>query len=333
MIEKAVWVEAEQTDPYINLAIEQQLMKAFSLDTAVLYLWQNQHTVVIGRNQDPWAECRAEEFMADGGRIARRLSGGGAVYHDLGNLNYTFIVPREEFDIERQMKIILQAVASFGLNPCMSGRNDLIIDGRKFSGNAFQIQEKTACHHGTLLVNTEMMAANHWLTADKSKLANHKIQSVASRIVNLSDLCPEMDIAGVKRSLLNAFSRAYGLSPVRIPQTELDYKDIENVAVKFSSREWLFPEEKPLPDVKDVERFSWGSLHIQLWIKEGNIQCAALSTDALEMQLFPMLERALRQVRWDGKSIRCQVETKLSGLLSDEQFAMMEDVLKWLEKL
>ena len=106
MIKYASCLIARGTDPYRNLAIEKHLMDTLPEDTVVLYLWQNEHTIVVGRNQDPWNECRVTEFQQSGGRIARRLSGGGAVYHDLGNLNFTFILPKAQFNIPVQLSVV-----------------------------------------------------------------------------------------------------------------------------------------------------------------------------------------------------------------------------------
>ena len=146
MVNKLTYIESEQYNPYKNLAVEEYLFFHCQKEECILYLWQNQHTVVIGRNQNAWAECLTEKLENEGGYLARRLSGGGAVYHDLGNLNFTFLVNKENYNVDRQLEVIQKAVAKFGVCTEKSGRNDILINGRKFSGNAFY-KECSRCYH------------------------------------------------------------------------------------------------------------------------------------------------------------------------------------------
>ena len=142
MLEKLTYIESNTTNPYHNLALEEALLFGCGKEECILYLWQNEKTVVIGKNQNAWKECRTEKLERDGGHLARRLSGGGAVYHDLGNLNFTFLVSREHYDLDRQLAVIQRALEHLGLRAEKSGRNDLLINGKKFSGNAFYLRER-----------------------------------------------------------------------------------------------------------------------------------------------------------------------------------------------
>ena len=153
MINRLSYFISSSTNPYLNLAVEEYLLETVKPNQLILYLWQNERTVVIGKNQNAWKECRFQELEADGGHLARRLSGGGAVFHDLGNLNFTFLMPSGDYDLSKQMSVILEAVRSLGIDAQKSGRNDVTVDGKKFSGNAFCKRSKVKQHHGTLLTS------------------------------------------------------------------------------------------------------------------------------------------------------------------------------------
>ena len=142
MINKLYIYESTGVDPYENIATEKYLLENVQAGSCILYLWQNKNTVVIGRNQNAWAECRTSLLEQEGGKLARRLSGGGAVYHDLGNLNFTFLTCEDEHNIDRQLSVIQEACKRLGIETEKSGRNDLLASGHKFSGNAFYHAKK-----------------------------------------------------------------------------------------------------------------------------------------------------------------------------------------------
>ena len=177
---KTAYIESNSFDPWLNLSIEEYLLDNYARDNAVLYLWQNAHTVVIGRNQNAWRECRIENLERDGGKLARRLSGGGAVYHDLGNLNFTFLLPRLEYNLHRQLAVIVDAVKGLGIEANFSGRNDILAEGKKFSGNAFYHGRQASYHHGTVLIDVDMSRLSMYLNVSKAKMESKGVRSVAS---------------------------------------------------------------------------------------------------------------------------------------------------------
>ena len=180
MTERIVYLETDSTDPYDNLALEEALLEEAAPGECILYLWQNQNTVVIGRNQNCWKECAVEELEQSGGHLARRLSGGGAVYHDLGHLNFTFLASKEDYDLGKQMKVIQRAVKAFGLDAQKNGRNELTLDGKKFSGNAFYEAKGKCYHHGTILISADKEKAARFLNVDMQKLKSKGVESVRS---------------------------------------------------------------------------------------------------------------------------------------------------------
>lgn len=317
MIRRTACLIARDTDPYRNLAIEKHLMDTLPEDTAILYLWQNQHTIVIGRNQNPWYECKVEEFLESGGRIARRLSGGGAVYHDGGNLNFTFILPKPEFDIPRQLSTIGMAVGAFGIQAEISGRNDFQVGQRKFSGNAFYKSGSAAYHHGTLLVNCNMNVMSKYLTVDQKKLEHHGVKSVPSRVVNLRELSSEITIEELQQALYWAFAHVYRAQPVWLDERMMDRPTLEMLTAQFESTDWIYPEKVPYTFTVS-ERFPWGGVTVKLLSEGGVIRAAKVFTDAMEAALFTRIEQSLVGCPFLISAISGRFEQRLE-LLTDQR--------------
>ena len=187
-------IKSNLNDPHRNLAAEEFLTANIGEGTEILFLWQNAATVVIGKNQNSRAECNLEKMEEDGVLLSRRLSGGGAVFHDLGNLCFSFISHEKIHNVTRQLSVIADACRAFGIDAKPTGRNDIEADGRKFSGNAFYSVGENKCHHGTVLISADKSRLANYLTVSKTKLEAKGIKSVRSRVVNLTELVPEMTV-------------------------------------------------------------------------------------------------------------------------------------------
>ncbi len=325
MIRRTACIIARGTDPYHNLAVEKHLMDTLPEDTAILYLWQNKHSVVIGRNQNPWYECKVEPFLKSGGRIARRLSGGGAVYHDLGNLNFTLIVPKVEFDIARQMSVVAMAVDAFGIRAEPSGRNDLQTQGRKFNGNAFFKAGSSAYHHGTLLVDCNLDMMGKVLTPQAQKLQLHSAGHVSQRVVNLREQCQDMTILDMQKALYYAFSKIYKHMPATIDEYMLDGPTLERVSQQFEDENWIYPAALPY-GFTTSEQFPWGSVTVKLLVEGGIIRAAKIFTDAMEASLFTRIEQALTGSPYLISAIGSRFEQKLELLTDSALLQMAGDV-------
>lgn len=308
MITSIALYEGMSHDPYYNLAVEQYLLETVKEGQCILYLWQNQNTVVIGRNQNPWKECRTTLLQEEGGKLARRLSGGGAVFHDLGNLNFTFLLPQSDYDLDRQLSVIQTAARSFGIPAEKSGRNDVLVDGRKFSGNAFYKNGKQAYHHGTLLVDVNMEKLSRYLNPSKAKLQAKGVDSVRSRVVNLKELCPELTIDALKKALAESFCAVYGLPLEHLREEDLDISAIESLAARNRSWEWNFGQKLPFT-FECEDRFLWGGVHVTLQVESGIIRQAKIYSDAMDCDLIPLWESCLTGCRMDA----CALQTALSG--------------------
>ena len=307
MITRIALYEGVVTDPHYNLAVEQHLLETVEEGQCILYLWQNQNTVVIGRNQNPWKECRTLLLEEEGGKLARRLSGGGAVFHDLGNLNFTFLLPQSEYNLDRQRQVIQQAVGSLGIPTQRSRRKDILSDGRKFSGNAFYKNGKQAYHHGTLLADVDKEKMTRYLNPSKAKLQSNGVESVRSRVVNLKELNPSITIDALKTALAEAFSHVYGCSITHLDSSQLDKMQIAALTQRNRSWEWNFGQKLPFTFEHEA-RFPWGGIQVQLVVKDGIIRQARLYSDAMEDYLIPQWEKALVGCRVD----RSALETALS---------------------
>ncbi len=283
---------SETFDPYYNLATEQYLLESLEPGCCILYLWQNQNTVVIGRNQNPWMECRTGLLEQEGGHLARRLSGGGAVFHDLGNLNFTFLVNAEDYDLDKQLDVILTALNTLGIPAVRSGRNDILTDGRKFSGNAFYKHQGRAYHHGTLLVEADMEKLSRYLTPSKAKLSSKGVDSVRSRVVNLKEICPELTIDRLKAALLSAFSQVYGLPAPILCSKDLELTAIHELDAHYRSWDWLYGRKIPLT-FSCEGRFSWGGIRLELLVDEGIVKDCRVYSDSMDWSAAPTLEKAL----------------------------------------
>ena len=297
MINKIKLYESNSFDPHWNLATEQYLMETVEEDACILFLWQNQNTVVIGKNQNAWKECRTALLAQEGVTLARRLSGGGAVFHDLGNLNFTFLMPQAEYDLDRQFAVIAHAAALLGLEAERSGRNDMLIQGRKFSGNAFYKNGTQAYHHGTLLVDVDMDKMSRYLNPSKAKLQAKGVDSVRSRVVNLKELNPAITVDSMKAAMKEAFRAVYALPCSTLDSSSLDQQKIEALYRRNASWEWNYGQKLPF-SVQFEDRFPWGGLQICLQIENGLVKHAAVYSDAMDWSLAPKLEQLLAGCRF-----------------------------------
>lgn len=325
MIQKLYVYESHNTDPYQNIALEKFLLETLAPGDCVLYLWQNKNTVVIGRNQNAWAECRTTLLEEEGGKMARRLSGGGAVFHDLGNLNFTFLVNDEDYDVDKQLSVIQVALAGLGLKAEKSGRNDLLVDGRKFSGNAFFHRNGHAYHHGTLLVNVDMDKLSRYLTPPKAKLEAKGVASVRSRVANLTEFVPELSCDSLRKYMAEAFSTVYAL-PYSVKELDADAKKaIEEDTKMLSSWQWLFGSRLPFSFSCEA-KFDWGWIQIQLQVESGVVVSAQVYSDSMDWTVSDSVSASLMGCKFNQADL-CQATL---GNIQDA--AVAADICKLIQE-
>ncbi len=293
---KLQFIVSDQTEPYWNIAVENYLVE--SAECVTLYLWRNRRTVVIGQNQNPYSEVNVEALEADGGFLMRRKTGGGAVYHDDGNLNFSFVVPKALYDQQRQFSVIQRAVESFGLHTELSGRNDILAEGRKFSGNAFSKGRVNDLHHGTLLISGDMSDLAHYLKPKPAKLQKHGVASVRSRVVNLAELNPEITPESIAPRLKEAFLSEYSEYSEYSEHSDfseiIKRPEVRALHDHFASPEWKYGRWRTFT-AQHSAQFDWGGVELALSVDEsrGIITDVQLASDALDLAALDDARRLL----------------------------------------
>ncbi|MBQ7875266.1 MAG: lipoate--protein ligase [Oscillospiraceae bacterium] len=290
-------VISESRDPYYNVALEKYLFSgAFSED--IIYFWQNAPCVVIGRNQNVFLECNLDYMKEKGILPVRRFSGGGAVYQDSGNLNFTYITNKENdgFIAER----IKNALSAFGIESVTSARNDLLYNGKKFSGTAYLTEGERRMYHGTLMINVDIENLYNVLTPSELKIKSHGIDSVKSRVINLSTVSTEISA----EKFISVFVDA--LSEKRVLKIENE-PEVEKIRNMISSEKWIFGEA---PKFEAMLEYKIGGnlLQVNAEVKNGIVEKAKVFSDALEETDTEKLAKKIIGRAFDEKEIRTVLE-------------------------
>lgn len=300
-VEKVLLVESQSTNPYENLALEEFLFETLPKNTCIFYLWQNDNTVVIGYNQNPFAQCNMKEVHAGSTYVARRLSGGGTVWHDMGNLNFTFISEKKLLCLEKNTSVLLGALNQLGFRALKDGRNDISVFGKKISGNAYYERDNKCLHHGTLLVNSDLEKMSEILRIDGNKWKERGIDSVRSRVGNLSDWIEEITVEKVKAELIKRIKEEYKSVTV-LNSLEVDRETVLKLKEKYISDKWIWGRGIP-GNFYTEKRFEWGNMCLDAYVEGNIIKSIEIYSDALEVEIFAMLKSALEGICITDKSL------------------------------
>lgn len=296
---------SNEFDPYFNIAAENQLFLESDEDIH-LYLWQNDKSIIIGRNQNLYAECNLSYLKENDIKPVRRFSGGGAVYHDKGNVNFTFITKEKNADQENFLELIKSAMLKLGVECEFSGRNDLLYKEQKFSGHAFFTDDDNYMYHGTVLVDVDMSQLGKSLTPSKLKLQSKGISSVKSRVVNLSTINKEITSKKVIEAFISVFQAE-----------KIEYIDKTNykppLEKMLSSFEWLYGES-PSFGIELEHRFSFGNVTLSIDTNDGLIEKIKINTDSLELYDFKECENQLKGKRFNQDEIWEYIKQYVSNL-------------------
>ncbi|MER3125552.1 lipoate--protein ligase [Bacillus pumilus] len=302
-----LFIDNEQHyDPMINLAIEEYCLKYLDPEETYLLFYINQPSIIIGKNQNTIEEINTKYVEDNGIKVVRRLSGGGAVYHDKGNLNFSFITKDDGDSFHNFKKFtepVIKALEKLGVKAELSGRNDIMADGRKISGNAQFATRGRIFSHGTLLFDSEIEHVVSALNVKKEKIESKGIKSIRSRVANISELMDQkMSTEEFRKILLSYIFDTNG----EVPQYQLTEKDWEKIHEisrdRYQKWEWNYGRS-PKFNLQHSKRFPAGSIDLRLEVKKGIIQDCKIFGDFFGVGDIADIEKKLIGQQYDRKTI------------------------------
>lgn len=315
-----LWYVSPSRDGWQNLAMDEWFLDHIGPEDMVLYFYINGNAVIIGKNQNPWKECNLRAMERDGVQLVRRITGGGAVFHDAGNLNFSFIAGEDRYDLEKQLNLILRAVSSFGI-PCeFSGRNDLLAGGKKFSGNAFCSRAGIRQHHGTLLLRADLSRLQNYLQVDPRKIKAKGVASVRARVCNLSEFTEAVTVEAMLDAIRRAYEGLYGAVTDFAPTPE-QVAQVVPYYEKQASWQWRLGKT-PAFDLELDTRFPWGGVQLLFTLKNVTVEHVDVYSDAMDAELAGELQTRLTGCRFRSQFLH-------DALIGSEKEAV-RDVARYL---
>ena len=315
------------TDPRINLAIEEYVLKTMDVDKdSFLLFYINEPSIIIGKNQNTVEEIDTEYVDANGIHVVRRLSGGGAVYHDLGNLNFSFIAKDDGESFRNFKKFtepVIEALTEMGVKAELLGRNDILVDGRKISGNAQFATNGRMFSHGTLMFDTEIEGVVSALKVRKDKIESKGIKSIRSRVANISEFLKEpMTIEQFRMAILKSIFG--GEEKIQYAElTEEDWAKIHELsAERYANWDWNYGKS-PKFNMQHSHRFPVGGIDVRLQVNKGIIEEVNIFGDFFGVGEVAVIEDSLNGVKYDRQSIGealnpIDIPTYLGGITKEE---------------
>ncbi len=302
-----IFVDNEQvTDPRVNLALEEYLLRHLDTEEDILLFYINEPSIIIGRNQNTLEEINYEYVCEHGIHVVRRMSGGGTVYHDLGNLNFSFITeyaPGNFRNFRKFTRPVIEVLHELGVPAELSGRNDILVEGRKISGTAQYSTSKRMFSHGTLLFNAQLDNVSAALNVKMSKIISKGIKSVRSRVANISEFMTEqMTTEAFRQRLLEGiFAGAASIPQYHL--TETDWAGVHQlVEERYDRWEWNYGRS-PGFNVQRTQRFPFGEIDARIDVQQGRIEGVKFYGDFLGNGDMADMEAALTGVRYDTEAL------------------------------
>ncbi|KAJ2787255.1 hypothetical protein GGI15_000861 [Coemansia interrupta] len=312
------------TDPYTNLAFEDWLLRTSDPDSYVLYLWRNRPTIVIGRNQNPWKECNLGLMSSRGVQLARRSSGGGSVYHDLGNTNYTVVLPRAAFARDLCASMVARALQDEDIPAYVNARHDVAVDGKKVSGSAFKLTSRRAFHHGTMLIDTDLERLNGCLRSRvHGEITALGVDSVRSSVANLREYSWAIDHLTFCNAVMREFSRTFGmLGPDNVCVWDEQSQDtvgrVEQESSRLRSWQWLYGQTPRFVHAFE-KTFAWAQVLARITVYHGVVAEVSLEQGGRELPGFDSARQALVGAPYEAAEIeRRLAPVRRQGVQADE---------------
>ncbi|KAI8645237.1 hypothetical protein BD408DRAFT_412031 [Parasitella parasitica] len=330
-------------DAYTNLAIEEYLLRETRPDRYVLYLWRNKPCVVVGRNQNPFQECNLQFMRENNIPLVRRRSGGGAVYHDMGNSIYTIFMPREAFSRKANAQLVARALNQLDIPAKMNERHDIVVDNHKVSGSAYKITSSRAYHHGTMLIDAEIEMLKGCLSKKRMNnngIVSKGVESVPSPVTNLRDYSFTVDHQQFCESVLAEFVDAYNdgmaVEPIKFDQrTDLPNK-VKETRQELKTWDWIYGQTPEFTNTMETD-FEWGHVKSHIISRHGKIIRADISTNnnlLHEPTIAAAISVALEGLPYSHSSAEeaiAKINTEVPGLIGSENDHIAKDISNWLQ--
>lgn len=312
-------------------------MQKSNITGPVMYLWQPAPVIAIGRHQNPWKECVLSKMEEDGVALVRRRSGGGAVFMDPGCSTFSLLDTSASFSIDANFDIVLGALQRLGIQAERSGRNDILVDGKKISGSAFKHapDRGVSLHHGTILVETDMTALQRYLTPDKRKLQAKGVKSVGARVMNLRDSFPHINHGTWSKAMIAEFKEVYGAHDVEVESITADSEITKEASFRefheeVDNKEWRFGHTPNFSHQLETRIDGVGIFDVRLQVSAGRIAEATIFSDVLYPDVIDKAMQALVGVDYGRAGVRGALEGLRPHVDEGGPTACLEALLEWM---
>ncbi len=321
-----VYIRSKSVDPRFNLALEQYVFDELPRDNEYFMLWQNKNTIVVGKHQNTFNEVNMNFVRDNDVHVVRRLSGGGAVYHDLGNVNFTFIMDKKDsknIDFSMFCNAMIEVLSEFGVKAELSGRNDMVIEGKKFSGNSQYIKESRVMHHGTLMLDSDLEKVMLALTPDANKVMSKGVDSIRSRVTNISDyLDKKIDVEEFIATIVKSIYKNRTYAEYHL--NDRDLKKINEIMhQRYLNWDWNFGQSKDYQ--KKVKKYieNVGTIELSLNLFNGLIKDISINGDFFDYRDIKEVELLLTGKKYQIEAIReslndIKIEEYIKNLDNDQ---------------